>query len=173
MRDAEQRRSLAVAVNQVAFVSFDYPGHETFFAEALPMISVALERIKPQQLNGVTYRYENELGLARDELGGLLLDSTFPGIVPGVFAGSPSRAMNALYEHAWNEDDLRGLRGFHARVEEERGVAVMKLGVFGCIEGPDLTDLGQASHAAHRAGLELFESLISEDFREFISSSKD
>jgi uncharacterized protein (TIGR04255 family) len=173
MRDPEQRRSLAVAVNQVTFVSFDYPGHEAFLAEALPVISAALERIKPDRLNRVTYRYENELGLARDEQGGLLLDPTFPGIVPAVFAGKPSRAVNALYEHGWEDGGISGTRGFHARIEEERGVAVMKLGVFGSVEGADLVDLGRITDVAHRVGLELFESLISQDFREFISSGKE
>lgn len=173
MRDPEQRRSLAVAVNQVTFVSFDYPGYDAFLADALPMVSAALGLIKPDKLNRVTYRYENEVGIARDADGWLLLDPTFPGIVPAVFSGSPVRAINSASEHRWQEGEFAGARGFHARIEEERGVSVLKLSVFGSVEGPDVSDLKAATDAAHRVGFGLFESLISDNFRQFISASKE
>jgi uncharacterized protein (TIGR04255 family) len=172
MRDSEQRRSLAVAVNQATFVSFDYPGYETFSAEAVSVLSTALDLIKPDRLNRVAYRYENEVGIARDDEGAFLLDPTFPGIVPGVFAGSPARAINSAVEHRWERDGIKGVRGFHARVDDERGVTVLKLTVFGSVEGVPASDLPWATSEAHRVGLELFESLISNKFREFISSSK-
>jgi uncharacterized protein (TIGR04255 family) len=173
MRDPEQRRSLAVAVNQVTFVSFDYPGYDTFSAEALPVISAALGRIKPDKLNRVTYRYENEVGIARDAEGWLQLDPTFPGIVPAVFSGNLVRTVNSSSEHRWQEGPFQGARGFHARIEEERGVSVLKLNVFGSVEGTEVGHLKEATNFAHRVGLDLFESLISENFRQFISASKE
>ncbi|GMV15496.1 MAG: hypothetical protein AMXMBFR56_37200 [Polyangiaceae bacterium] len=172
MRDAAQQRSLAVAVNQVTFVTFKYPGHESFIDEALPIVSAALDRIRPPTLNKVVYRYENEVGIARDEAKGLAVDVTFPGVVPGVFGGKQSRAINAAYEHGWNANGLQGAHGFHARTEDEGGVMVFKVTVFGSVEGCEISHLATATKEAHRVGLELFEALISPGFRDFISSTK-
>lgn len=178
MRDVDQRRSLAIAVNQVAYVAFDYPGYEAFSAEALPIIAMALGHIRPSRLHRVTYRYENEVGVARDAEGWLQLEPAFPGVVAGILSGSPVRTINSASEHRWREGAFMGARGFHARIEEERGVSVLKLSVFASVEAVQMTPLEEAGlkHAvdvAHRVGLELFEAIISPEFREFISTSKE
>lgn len=171
MRDAGQQRSLAVAVNQVTYVTFDYPGYPTFIEEALRMVEAALGCIKPPTLNRIVYRYENEIGMARDESKNLAVNLTFPGILPGVFGGSQTRAINAAFEHGWQGGVLHGAHGFHARAEEQGGSTVFKVTVFGSVEGCDLASLRTAADEAHRVGLELFESLISPGFRDFISSN--
>jgi uncharacterized protein (TIGR04255 family) len=170
MRDEAQTRSLAVAVNQVSFITFAYPGYDTFMEEALPVVSAALGCIKPSTVNRVIYRYENELGMNRDQAKGLAVDLTFPGIVPPVFTGTPCRAVNAAYEHGWGTSVLHGARGFHARTEEDRGATVFKVAVFGSVESCEVGALEQAAAEAHRVGIELFEALISPGFRKFISS---
>jgi len=171
MRDAEQKRSLAVAVNQATYVTFDYPGYETFIQEAISMISAALDHVKPTTLNKVVYRYENEVGMARDEAKLLAVDLTFPGVVPRVFAGGQTRAINATYEHGWSGAVLHGAHGFHARTEDQGGATIFKVTVFGSVEGCKVADLKTAADEAHRVGFEVFESLISDGFRSFISSN--
>lgn len=173
MRDVKQRRSLAVALNQVTYTAFSYPGYEVFSAEALPIISATLGSIRPEKLTRVTYRYENEVGIARDADGWLQLDPTFPGIVPKIFSGAPVRTINSVAEHRWQESELQGARGFHARVEEDRGVSVLKLTVFASVEPVGTTALKDAADAAHRVSNELFETIISQEFREFISTSRE
>ena len=171
MRDSGQQRSLAVAVNQVTYVGFVYPGYAAFIEEALPIVQTALDRIKPATLNKVVYRYENEIGMARDESKNLAVDLTFPGVLPSLVGGGHTRAVNAAFEQGWQSDELHGARGFHARVEEDGGATVFKVTVFGSVDSCEVVKLRTAADEAHRIGFELFESLISDGFREFISSN--
>ena len=172
MRDEAQSRSLAVAVNQVSFITFEYPGYVAFMEEALPVVSAALDCIRPSTLNRVIYRYENELGMSWDQASGLAVDLTFPGIVPPSFKETPCRAVNAAYEHGWAHGKFHGTRGFHARSDEEGGNTVFKVAVFAGIEGCEVRDLAEAAAEAHGVGVELFEALISPKFRQFISSDR-
>ncbi len=170
LRDGKQRRSLAVAINQATYIAFEYPGHESFIAEAVAVLSRALGCIEVPKLNRVVYRYENEVGIARDTEGGLAIEPAFPGVIPAVFAGQPARALNAAFEHSWSTGAFRGVRGFHARFEEGAGAGVLGVSVFGTVEGCEASQLGACAAEAHRVGVDLFESLISPKFRDFISS---
>ncbi len=176
LRDAEQTKSLALAVNQATFVSFAYPGYEAFAAEAVPAVAYALSELKPGKLNRVVYRYENELGIAREAQGALGVGRIFPEILPKVFsegdlAGS-AIAINSATEHAWQADGLMGARGFHARTEDVGNSLIFKITVFGAVEGCAIADLERATAMAHKVGIGLFEALISPAFREFISANK-
>jgi uncharacterized protein (TIGR04255 family) len=175
LRNADQSRSLALAVNQATYVSFSYPGYESFAMEAVLAVSAALRAIKPPQLNRVVYRYENELLLAEGGDGSLGVERIFPAIVPKVFAegalAGPAKALNASFEHAWQADGLKGVRGFSARADGAGAATVFRITVFGAVEGCGVADLERATAAAHRAGIELFEALISPSFRDFISSN--
>jgi len=175
LRTADQTKSLAVAVNQATYVSFAYPGHTAFAAEAVPTLATALKALRPAQLNRVVYRYENELGLSRDAEGSLGIERIFPAIVPRVFAegelAGQCKAVNSALEHVWQEDGLGGARGFHARTEDAGVTTVLKITVFGSVENCEIADLAKATAAAHRVGVGLFEALISPEFRDFISAS--
>lgn len=175
MRDSGQERSLAVAVNQASYVAFKYRGHETFAAEAIPVLQSTLEMVGVEKLNKVVYRYENELGFARDDDGTLAIARAFPGILTRVLGdgelAGPVRSVNAAYEHGWERHGLKGVRGFHARNEESAGMQVFRITVFGAVEDCHRDDLPRATSEAHRTGIDLFESLISDSFRDFISSS--
>ena len=175
LRDPEQTKSLALAVNQATFMSFGYPGYDAFSAEAIPAVAQALAALKPVKLNRVVYRYENELGLARDAEGALGVERIFPAIVPRIFAegdlAGPTKAINTATEHAWRSDELAGARGFHARVEDIGTSLVFKITVFGAVEGCAVQHLAKATKVAHEVAVGLFEALISPAFRDFISAS--
>jgi uncharacterized protein (TIGR04255 family) len=175
LRDADQTRSLALAVNQATFVSFAYPGYESFATDAVPAVSQALARLKPAKLNRVVYRYENELGLAREANGGLGIERIFPGVLPKVFVdgglASPATVINAASEHAWQAEGLEGARGFHARTEDVGASLIFKITVFGAVDDCSVSDLERATAMAHRVGVDLFEALISPGFRDFISAN--
>ncbi len=173
MRDSAGHRSLAVAVNQASFLSFKYPGYEAFAAEAVPVLQGALGVLEKPRLNRVVYRYENELGLSREDSGIEMAAAAFPGIAVPVLANGalsgPLLRVNATYEHAWQRDGLGGSRGFHARVEEAPGMPVFRVTVFASVEDCNCDVLRVAADAAHAVSVELFEALISESFRKFIS----
>lgn len=175
LRNADQSKSLAVAVNQATYVSFAYPGHTAFATEAVPILAIALNALKPSQLNRVVYRYENELGLSRDAEGSLGIERIFPAIIPRVFAegplAGPCMAVNSALEHVWQEHGRSGACGFHARAEGTGITTVLKITVFGTVENCAIADLDKAAAAAHRVGVGLFEALISTEFRDFISAS--
>lgn len=175
LRDTSQARSLAIAVNQVTFVSFAYPGYDSFSAEAVPLIRTALDMIEPRIMSRVVYRYENEVGLEREPGGSLAFERAMPGVVPEVFKSDahkgPARAINAAFEHGWEEGGQQGARGFHAWTEDSGGMTVFRMSVFGSVEGCNVAELEQATAKAHEVGESLFEDLISDQFREFISST--
>ncbi len=176
LRDVEQTKSLALAVNQATYVSFRYPGYDSFAAEAVPMVAGALAHLNPTKLNRVVYRYENELGIAREAKGELGIERIFPGVISNVFVqgdmAGPAKALDTAVEHAWQADGFEGARGFHARTENVGSSLVFKLTVFGAVEGCAVADLDRAAATAHRVGISLFEALISPAFREFISANQ-
>lgn len=177
LRDAPLTRSLAIATNQVTYVSFKYPGFEAFAQEALPILSRSLSTIGPKKLNRVVYRYENEIGLGRDESGVLPVDQLFPGILPVVFSEGDRKGrvktVNSSYEHAWQEDGFKGVHGFQAVTEDNSGLTVFKITVFGALEDAPVAALSEATRKAHQIGVRLFEDMISTEFRMFISTNKE
>jgi uncharacterized protein (TIGR04255 family) len=177
LRDAPLSRSLAIATNQVTYIAFKYPGFEAFAKEAIPILSRSLDTIGPKKLNRVVYRYENEIGLGRDESGLLPVDQLFPGILPVVFSEGARKGrvktVNSSYEHAWEEDGFKGVHGFQAITEDNLGLTVFKITVFGAVEDVEIAALQNATSKAHQIGFDLFDFMISPEFRKFISTSKE
>jgi len=176
LRDSPLRRSLAVAINQATYVAFDYPGFDAFARESVATLSAALAKIRPRKLNRVVYRYENEVGIGRDENGILPLDRLFPGLIPQVFAGTPDsgrmKTANSSCEQAWEDDGYRGVRGFQAMIEDTGNLTVLRIMIFGAVEDTQVSTLRESTDLAHRVGVSLFESMISQEFRTFISSNR-
>jgi uncharacterized protein (TIGR04255 family) len=176
LRDVEQTRSLALAVNQATYISFRYPGYDSFAEEAVAIVASALAHLEPAKLNRVVYRYENELGIAREANGELGIERIFPGVISNVFVEGDmfgaAKALDIAAEHAWRAEGFEGARGFHARTEDVGASLVFKLTVFGAVEGCAVADLDRAAAIAHRVGFSLFEALISPAFREFISANQ-
>lgn len=169
----QDRAALAIAVNQATYVSYAYPGHSAFVAEANPILRAALESVGPTLLSRVTYRYENEVGLERDGAGCVGVGDIFPGILLPALSVDLTRAVNLAVEHAWVEGDRGGIRGVHARIEEGLAGPVLRVAVLASVEAVQLDDFEPAVSKAHELAFNLFESLISDDFREFISNGSE
>lgn len=176
LRDTDLSRSLAIATNQATYVAFQYPGFDAFAQEAIPILSDTLRAIGPKKLNRVVYRYENEVGLGRDERGVLPIDRLFPGLLPKVFTAGDRvgqlKAVNSSCEQSWEEGGARGVRGFQATTEENGALTVFRITIFGAVEDIQVSGLRESTALAHQVGVSLFEAMISREFIEFISSSK-
>lgn len=175
LRDAEGSRSLAIAVNQVTFVAFKYPGSETFLSEALAAIGTTLGILGLDALNRITYRYENEIGISRED-GRIPLERLFPKVLPQG-ADSPLLALDCSWQDRWSYDGLAGSRECHARVESAPGsqAETLKVSIAVSATGADpaLSVDSATVGAIHRVAVALFERLISDDFRKYISESED
>jgi uncharacterized protein (TIGR04255 family) len=147
-----------------------------FFQEAIPILSNSLTAIAPKKLNRVVYRYENEVGLGRDERGELPIHRLFPGIFPNVFTtggqASGIKVINSSCEQSWEDVGFKGVRGFQANTEDSGVQTVFRITIFGAVEDVTVADLDKAVGSAHQVGESLFEDMISSEFREFIGSSK-
>lgn len=177
LRSVDQKKSLALAVNQATYISYDYPGYSSFREEALSRLEPALKEFGVSGLNRVVYRYENEIGLGRSDQGTLAVDALFPGIFPNALVAGASgmtRTINSAYEEVWRANGRSGIKGFSARVEEQGPAGViLRVGIVGSIETFDRMDLGAAADEAHDVAVSLFENLISESFRKFISTGTE
>lgn len=172
LRDPDHKRSLALAVNQVTYVAFEYPGFEAFRDEAIPLITEALGTIGVKRLNRVVYRYENEVGVTRESDGSIPLRRVFPNAIPAVLGSGNCRTVDATFETRWEDTGSHGVQGFHARVEPANGGDALKVSVFAAMENTNLDALNGAAAKAHGIAFALFESLISEEFRNLISAGE-
>lgn len=177
LRDAAGRESLALALNQVTFVSFDYQGYEQFAMDATKLVGSALDALGSPRLNRLVYRYENELGLAKNPDGSIPIERVFPGLRPNSLPGL-CRALDAQYDHLWTADLQRGGVGYQARLDTEGVGEVLRVSVFASVEALDGSPgvvperIVEACAEAHRRAHELFEAIISDEFRTFISAPK-
>ena len=159
LRDEFQKRSLAIAVNQVSFVSFDYPGADAFLEESIELVTKALTIVSPPTLSRVVYRYENQLGVARESDGTVAIEKLFPGVLPGGAAAVTCAAIDSKVEGRWQRGDAHGNVGHHVRVEQELGLELLRVQVFASVEAPAISALQSASHLAHDVALEHFEKI--------------
>jgi|GEM_PF-4158179 len=167
LRDVEGTRSLALAVNQVAYIAFDdYPGFESFREEALPKIRGVLESVEVENLSRVRYLYENEVGL--QDRSGFEVSGLFPGVVPaGVIGAKVLSPFHSAAEWLESED----LVGFNARIEGSD--PVLKVGLFASATGAlALEGLEAAVERLHGRATHLFEAIISDQFRSLISEDE-
>jgi hypothetical protein len=134
---------------------------------------MALDKLGVERLNRVVFRYENEVGIRREPDGALPLRRVFPNALPAVLGDGKCHAVNAMYEVRWEHDDVRGVRGLHARVEQEGAAEVMRVAVFASVEAVPVDHLPVAIEKAHGQAYGLFEALISNEFRDFIQAGKE
>lgn len=172
LRDEDQSRSLALALNQVAFIAFQYPGFEAFHREVVSIVPKALQTIDVRTLNRVVYRYENEIGLSREDDGSLPLARLFPGVLPTSPDFSPPTSLDSRFERAFESGPYGGRCGFHARIERTDGAEVLRVAIHATVEGCDLAAFDAAVKTSHQVAHELFEKLISDEFRRFLSAAE-
>lgn len=163
LRNEAGTRSLALAVNQASFIAFqEYPGFEAFRDEGLPILARALERMGVRMLTRVRYAYENEIGLP--DQGGFDVGSLFPGVIA---REAPSRVLAPFHSSAdWvlSGDQV----GFQAQIDPAG--SALTVTVSSAAKGPlDAGALKAALDRVHGQAIELFEKLISAEFRRVIS----
>lgn len=167
LRDMLGLESLAIAVNQVSYVSFRYPGFDALKARALPMLEESLALLGVPSLNRVIYRYENEVGIQRDDKGALPLDRILRLELPG-WCGGPFTKLDLSLQRAFTKGSI----AVHARVEDVGGSEVLRVTVAAAIpaEGQSTGTLAAHAEAAHEEASATFEAMITEDFRSYISA---
>lgn len=166
LRDVAGVESLAIALNQVTYVSFVYPGYQTLAQTAVPLLAETLEILDVPELQRVAYRYENEIGLTRDEHEVLPLSSILKLDMPS-WCGDDFTA----FELSWQKKWAKGQVGSHARVEQVNGVEVLKLTVVAVVLPAGKTeDLRLLADCAHSEAVSCFESMITDEFRSYISN---
>jgi len=172
LRDVRQTRSLALALNQVSFIAFEYPGFQEFQKEVAAIVPNALRALDVQTANRVVYRYENEIGLSREDDGSLPLGRIFPGVLPVASGFSSPMSLDTRFERAFVFGSHQGTCGYHARIERTDGVEVLRVGIHAAVEECELTAFDVAMKASHHVAHDLFEKLISEEFRRFLSATE-
>lgn len=172
LRSADHTESLAVALNQVTFVSFDYPGHVPFLARALELVVPALEDLGVSELSRVVYRYENEVALTRDEHRELPVDRILQLRTPDGSIG-PVQSINI----EWNRCSPAGLIGAHIRTESSTpaGADLLKFSIHAtAMPGGQRDVLGATVGGLHDTARGLFEAMIiTDDFRKFLSAEEE
>lgn len=174
LRNAEHSRSLALAVNQITYIAFNYPGHEAFIEEAAPLIGKCLSAYRVETLSRVTMRYENEIGAGRNEDGvPNALHNAFPGLTPKVFEGRACRVMDANVETPWKDDTAKGSEGYRVQVQASPFGDILRVQIHATVEDAPVSKLKEAAGVTHAKAVALFESVISESFRTFLSEERE
>jgi uncharacterized protein (TIGR04255 family) len=181
LRDKMASRSLALALNQASFISFQYPGYDAFSQEALPILASCLKELGVAQLTRVVYRYENALSIARGEHGTLdALTRAFPKLSPSVFDGRAVRQLDSSVEVAFSGKvegvEVHGGEGFRVQVDPGP-IEILRVFVHAMVERTAVASLEATARLVHDHAVTMFEGVISEGFRTFLrgddgSSSK-
>jgi uncharacterized protein (TIGR04255 family) len=172
LRSTDGGESLAVAINQATFVSFDYPGYEAFSGTTVPLLVEVLGLLGINELSRVVYRYENEISIARDADGALPIQKILK-LPPPPWCGTTILSeFDVRYEHAWkNEPACR--TGVHARAEQEDGGDVLRITAYALLTPAGATvDLKRYADRAHEVASLCFESMITDEFRQIISGEE-
>jgi uncharacterized protein (TIGR04255 family) len=165
LRNVENSESLAFAINQASYVSFRYPGFDAMKARAVPLLRDALGKLDVEKLNRVTYRYENEIGIGRDERAALPLDRILKLDLP-VWCGSQFTKLNLDSQWLWDGGQV----AVSVHVDGPIGAEILKFSIAASMTanvGP-VSSLGRYADAVHNEANRIFETMITDDFREYI-----
>jgi len=170
LRNDDSSQTLAFAINQVAYVSRAYPGHESFAARGLELIPPALDELKITELQRVIYRYENEITVGRDERGVIPLAKVLK--VPAL----PWWAGDSLTEisTSWTQLAPHGRLAIQIAVEGEAPMEKLLISIVSVVmpAGP-ASDLARFASRAHDAARTWFEAAITDDFRGYIKGESN
>lgn len=171
LRDEAQKVSLALAINQATYISFDYPGFTAFSNEAFEVLDKTLTLLGISELSRVVYRYENEVGISRDGAGILPVNEIIQ-LETGSWLRSDSlMSVDIACEHAWPERS--GATRVHLRAEPPNEPDVLRLSIAAtvapCGRAEKLREFGALAHE-HAAGM--FEAMVTSGFRDFIKQER-
>jgi hypothetical protein len=167
LRDPKNTESLAFAINQAAYVSFQYPGFLVMKPRAVSLIRDALRDLGVETLNRVIYRSDNEIGISRNEKSVLPLDRILKLDLPG-WCGSQFTKLELGSQWVWE----KGHVAVEVRVEGAPGSEMLKISIAAAMTanvGP-VTDLDDYADATHHEANRIFEAMITDGFRSYIST---
>jgi uncharacterized protein (TIGR04255 family) len=171
LRNDGSTESLALAANQVTYVSYAYPGYDRFKTEALGLIRPALTEFGVDQLERVVYRYENEITINRDDDQETVhIDKILK--VPS----APWWQGDALTEvtTAWTQRTPQGRLGIRIAVEGEKPMENLLISIVSVVvPAGSVGDLEQFVSCAHEAASGWFEGVITDEFRTYIKEEPD
>lgn len=178
LRDKKGSRSLAIAINQVSFVAFQYPGFAAFRGESLPLIERCLAELAITELTRVVFRYENVLSIRREATGALsAMTRAFPKVAPSMFEGRSLRQLDSSVDAAFDVkvggEAIHGGEGFRVEVEPRVPADVLRLFVHASLENTKVSGLKGTVDALHDRAYNIFEAVISDNFREFLKRGDD
>lgn len=164
LTSADRGKVIALAVNQATFVEREYGGHETFLDEAVSTLERVLSLVELKRLNRVVYRYDNAISLGRED------DGLYP--VHRVFSlGSPlfGNAGVANFDLTWCQPSANGRLHVDMLLEQQRGPnAVLRASIAAEVPCSGPSELRERAEQAHADAVEMFESTITNQFRDLI-----
>ncbi len=171
LRPTDGRKSLAVALNQATFVSFEYPGHAVFIDEATSTLDETLRLLEIDVLNRVVYRYDNEVGLARGEERSLAIGKVLSLQLPTI-ASDPTLFRELRAE--WTQATARGEIRVSIEVEARGNVDVLKFSIAATVaRRVEVSSLRACASEAHDDALEGFKRLVTASFFESLEEDDD
>lgn len=162
LRSEDNTRSLALAINQVTYIAFEYPGFEEFEAEAVPLVQRVHELIGVTTCTRVAFRYENAIGVGRSEFGTLGLGEVLALDFPEWLGRDEFRELTLEWRRGWEHGEI------YAKVfqEAEGGRDVLRLSIAADVR--DTAELAKATKLAHVQAHDVFDKMITAKFRSFL-----
>lgn len=166
LRSADDLTSLAVAINQLSFVSRSYPGYEEFVDTAIKVLKHPLAEMGVSDISRVIYKYQNKIGVLRKDDGTLPLGEIFGEAFGSIFGSSAATQIETSWTH--RTDD--GLLSVALAADPDSPFSSLRLVIAGIIQpaGP-VSALASYAAMAHERASKYFESIISEEFRQTLA----
>ncbi len=157
--------ALGLAIHQVSYVSYRYPGFEKFCARAVELLTDALRDLQIDELERVSFQYDNELGIPRLPDGSIPLDQL---LLVDVKVGEDLGRFIDI-DMKWSRQAPGGR--LHHAVQVERGEVGDKLKFTIAAEvtpaGP-ASRLDELARQAHAQARRYFDGLITPAFHDFL-----
>jgi len=171
LRDkSPETRSLARSFNQGSYVAFDYPGYEAFSGEAVEVLARALELLGVDDLTRVVYVYDNAIDLPVGEGGRLPLHLLLNLDFPDWLGQDDFAQLNLEWRRLWEPGFVMG-KMFQ---EEHDGGLTLRMLLRAVAEpGGDAKKLAEQVQATHARAFALFDSMITDRFKAFLSASPE
>lgn len=170
LRSDNGEKTVALAVNQVTYVSRSYPGHEQFCRDALSFIPAALGDYGVEQLERVVYRYENEVAITRDEREVIPVNKVLKLSNLPWWRADDLTDVNCT----WTQHTPHGRLGIRVAVEGDGTAEKMLISIISMIiPGGPVGTLAHLARQAHDSARAWFEGAITDDFRAYIKGDSD
>lgn len=180
LRPEDGSRSLALAANQATLIAFSYPGFEVFRDEVTTVLDFVLAEVNPKHISRLVYRYENSVGVTRDDEKALPVQGLFPAVISPLAGEEGLRSVDSAFEWNWQQEEYSGVEGVHLRADPAvpgRG-ETLTFSCYCAVEGTPTAphspkDLTKLVEATHKRSCALFERSISAGYRSYISGEED